>query len=242
MTDSVISPTPPKATLWEDFIDIFYQPVDVFERRREGQFGAALLVLAVLSGALYLALQNGLAPIFDAEASRAAAAMAASNPELNSEQLAAGQGVMEKFGVLFFVLGTPLGVAVSALVLWLVGKLFDAKQSFAATMMVATYANFPRLLELVINAVQGLMMSPESVSSRFSVSLGPARFLDPDATNPVLLAVLGSLDFFTIWVTVLLGVGLYVTGLVTKRSAAIAAGVVWLVSLIPSLYGTLQGA
>jgi len=240
MSDPVASATPPKATLWEDFIDIFYQPADVFERRRNGQFGAALLVISVLSGVLYLALQNGLAPIFDAEASRATAAMVAKNPELNAEQLAAGQNVMEKFGVVFFVLGTPFAIFISAAVLWLVSKLFDAKQSFATMMMIATYANFPRLLELVINAVQGLMLAPESITSRFSVSLGIARFLDPDTINPVLLAVIGSLDIFSIWVTVLLGVGLYATGLIQKSGAAIAAAMVWAVSLIPALFGAIQ--
>jgi len=240
MSDPVASAEPPKATLWEDFIDIFYQPAAVFERRRNGQFGMALLVLSVLSGVLYLALRNGLGPIMDAEASRATAAMVAKNPELNAEQLAAGQSMMENFAVVFFVLGTPLAVCISAVVLWLVSKLFDAKQGFATMMMIATYANFPRLLELVLNAVQGLLLAPENITSRFSVSLGIARFLDPDTINPVLLTVIGSLDLFSIWVTVLLGVGLYATGLIQKSGAAIAAAMVWAVSLIPALFGAIQ--
>ena len=73
MTDAAANPTPSSPGLWEDFIDIFYQPSQVFERRREGKFGLALLVLVVISGILFFALRNGIAPIMDAEMAKAAA-------------------------------------------------------------------------------------------------------------------------------------------------------------------------
>ena len=39
MTDATASPSPSSAGLWEDFIDILYQPSACFDRRREGKFG-----------------------------------------------------------------------------------------------------------------------------------------------------------------------------------------------------------
>ena len=45
---------------------------------------------------------------------------------------------------------------------------------------------------------------------------------DPDATSPALLAFIGRLDVFTIWVTVLLAIGLSVTGNIPRSRAAIA--------------------
>ena len=100
MTDATASPTPSKAGIWEDFIDIFMQPSQVFERRRDGKFGLALLALVVLSGVLFFALRNGIAPIMDAEMAKAAAAMAAKNPNITADQIAAKKGMMEKFEVI----------------------------------------------------------------------------------------------------------------------------------------------
>ena len=233
------APAPAKAGIWEDFVDIFVQPAQVFERRRDGKFGLALLALVVISGVLFLALRNGIAPIMDAEMAKQAAAMAAKNPSITPEQIAAQQGMMEKFAVIGYVLFMPIGIVLTAIVLWLAGKLVSASVAFAAAMMIATYSQFPRIVEMIINAVQGLLLSPESITGRFSVQLGPARFLDAGA-NPFVLTLLGGLDVFTIWVTVLLAIGLSVVARVPRKQAAIAAAFVWLVGLLPSLYQALS--
>jgi hypothetical protein len=120
--------------------------------------------------------------------------------------------------------------------LWLAGKVIGASVAFAAAMMITTYSYVPRIVETVLNAIQGLLLSPESITSRYSVQIGPARFLDAASTNPVLLALLGGLDVFTIWTTVLLAIGLAVVARVPRSKAAIAAGAVWLISLLPGLY------
>jgi hypothetical protein len=238
MTDEAVSPTPAKASLWEDCIDIFYQPSQVFERRRDGKFGLALLVLVVVTAILFLALKNGLAPVMDAEMAKAAAAMAAKNPQITADQIAAQQSMMEKFAIVG-VLFMPIGIVIAAFILWLAGKLVDAKTAFAGAMMIATYSQFPRIIETIINAVQGLLLAPESITSRYSVQVGLARFLGPDS-NPFLLTLLGGLDLFTIWVTVLLAIGLSVVAKVPRSRAAIAAFAVWLVLLLPSLYQALS--
>jgi hypothetical protein len=239
MTDAAANPTPTRGGIWEDFVDIFVNPSQVFERRREGQFGLAMLALVVLSAVLFFALRNGIAPIMDAEMAKQAAAMAAKNPSITPDQIAAQQGMMEKFGVVFYIIGLPIGIVIAAVLLWLGGKLVGASVAFAGAMMIATYSQFPRIVEMITNALQGLLLSPEAITGRYSVQFGPARFLDASA-NPFLLTLLGGLDLFTIWVTVLLAIGLAVVARVPRRQAAIAAGGVWLVSLLPSLYQALS--
>ena len=242
MTDPaepVTSPAPSKAGIWEDFVDIFVQPAQVFERRREGKFGLALLALVVITGVLFFALRNGIAPIMDAEMAKQAAAMAAKNPNITPDQIAAQQGMMEKFAVIGYVLFMPIGILIAAVLLWLAGKLVGASVAFAAAMMIATYSQFPRIVEMILNSVQGLMLAPESITGRYSVQIGPARFLDASA-NPFLLTLLGGFDLFTIWVTVLLAIGLSVVARVPRKQAAIAAALVWLVGLLPSLYQALS--
>jgi len=100
---------------------------------------------------------------------------------------------------------------------------------------VASFAFMPRIIEALVVAVQGLLMDPASFNGRWRVSLGIGRFLDPDATSPALLALVGRLDVFTIWVTVLLAIGLAVTGRISRGRAAIAAAIVWLLGAAPLL-------
>lgn len=240
MTDATAAPAPAKTSLWEDFIDILYQPSAVFERRRDGKFGMALLALVVLMGVLSVALHNGLAPMMDAEMAKAAAAMAAKNPQITAEQIAAQQGFMEKFAMFGAVIAVPIGVVIMAAILWLAAKVIDAKVAFAASMMIVTYSFFPRVIEVLLNAVQGLLLPPESITSRYSVQIGPARFLDSADANPVLQTVLGSLDLFTIWSTVLLAIGVAVVARVPRARAAVAAVAVWVVTLLLPLYQALS--
>ena len=51
---TLVAETPPeKASLWEDFIEIFFAPSAVFARRRDGRFWLALIVYTLLIGAFF---------------------------------------------------------------------------------------------------------------------------------------------------------------------------------------------
>jgi hypothetical protein len=88
--------------------------------------------------------------------------------------------------------------------------------------------------------VQGLLLDPATLNGRFRLSLGVGRFLDPDTASPVLLALLGRVDVFTIWITVLLAIGLSVTGRIPRSRAAVAAAIVWVAGALPQLLGALR--
>ena len=51
--------------------------------------------------------------------------------------------------------------------------------------------------------------------------------------SPLLLAVVGRIDLFTIWVTVLLVIGLSVTGGISRARAFMAAPIIWAAGAIP---------
>jgi hypothetical protein len=231
---------PGHAGLWEDFVDIFYSPSSVFARRADGKFGMPLLFLVLVGTVLFFLTKNATSPIMDAEFARRSADMLRKNPNLTSEQLASGRGMMETFGPVFFALGLTASVFATGLVLWLVGKLFDAKESVAAAIMIATYSEVPRLVQILVNAAQGLVMSPEKMNSVNAVGLNLARFMDPDHASPVLIALAGRVDLFTIWVTVLLAIGLRVVGKVPKQQAYIAAAITWVIGALPALLGALR--
>jgi hypothetical protein len=83
-------------------------------------------------------------------------------------------------------------------------------------------------------------MNPDKLTSVNSVSFSLARFMDPDHTSAVLIALASRVDVFTIWVTVLLAIGLSVVGRIPRQQAAIAAAIVWLLGAIPAVIGAAR--
>ncbi|MEO7458372.1 MAG: YIP1 family protein, partial [Gemmatimonadaceae bacterium] len=201
--DAPPAPAPKVASRWEDFIDIFYAPSDVYARRANSGFGIPMLVVAVLLGVIGLANFNAMQPIMDAEFTRSTAAIMKQNPKVTVEMMEKGRAMGETFGKIGGFIFAPIAIFCVGLILWVVGKFVDAKQTLTAAIMVAAYAYVPRIAEQVLNGVQGLLMDPASLNGRLRLSLGVGRFLDPDTTSPMLLAIIGRLDVFTIWVTVL---------------------------------------
>lgn len=235
-------PTPAKASLWEDFVDIFYAPSSVFARRANGQWGMPLLFLVVAGTVLFFLTKNAMQPIMDAEFARQSAEAMRKNPNLTTEQLESGRKFFETIGPVIFLVILTISIIGTGLILWLVGKLFDAKESVAAALMIAVYSEVPRVVQVLVQAAQALFMSPESLNGQYSVTLSLARFMDPDHASRMALALASRVDLFTIWVTVLLAIGLHVVGKVSRQQAAIAAAIAWVVGGLPVILGAaLQG-
>ncbi|MGH7622570.1 MAG: Yip1 family protein, partial [Gemmatimonadaceae bacterium] len=214
MTESsaAVSTAPAKPpSFWEDVIDIFFQPADVFRRRQTKSMWPPLLFVAIAIGVISYFTFAAMQPIIDAEFARGMAKAMAKNPQFTQEMADKMRATSESIGK--FVIGPTMLIImlVLGLVTWLLGKLVGAKQTLQAAMVVAAWAYFPRIIGAVISGAQALFMDPSKLTSQMSVSLSPARFLDPDASNQLLFQFLGRLDLITIWVTVLLAIGLCVT-------------------------------
>ena len=229
-TATTPAPAEAKASVWEDFLDIFYAPAQVFARRLDGKFGLALLLLVILTAVLTYASMQSLEPVYTAEMQY----NIAQNPDVTPEQAAAMSG--GSLGSIMFmasiVIGFPIIVILTGIVLWLVGKLFDSTQTLGQGLMVATYANFPRLLGTLLMTVQGFVMDVSGADRIYDVSFSLARFA-PEGSSELMLVLLSRVEVFTIWATILLGIGLHVTGKVPKGKAMIAAFIVWVLGALP---------
>jgi hypothetical protein len=234
-------PSPDKAGLWEDFVDILYNPSAVFARRANGQWAKPLLFIVITGVVLAFLTKNAMQPIMDAEFARRSAEMMRRNPNLTADQLASGRNFFETLGPVIFGVILTVSIIGTGLVLWLVGKLFDAKESVAAALMIGVYSEVPRIVQMLVQTAQALFMSPESLNSANSIALNLARFMDPDKSSPVAIALASRVDVFTIWVTVLLAIGLHVVGKVTKQQSAIAAAITWVIGGLPAILGALRG-
>src|SRR5213080_4058623 len=77
-----------RAGMWEDFIDIFYAPSQVFARRgASGSVWIPLLVVTVALSALVYVNSGVLEPMLSAEFDRGMAAAMKSNPRLTPEMV-----------------------------------------------------------------------------------------------------------------------------------------------------------
>ena len=238
--DPPSTPLPASAGLWEDFIDIFYAPASVFARRATSGFALPMLVVSILVGVIFLADRGVIMPAFEADYARGAAAAMKKNPQITAEQMEMARGFTEKFLPIIITLGTPITIFFVGVMLWLVGKLVDAKQSFGASLMVASYSYIPKILGTIALGILGLVSAPEMANGMSRLTLGLGHFLDPDTTSPALLVVAARIDVFTIWVTVLLAIGLSVTGKIPRSRAAVAAVIVWVLGGLYPLLNVLR--
>jgi hypothetical protein len=233
-------PVASSAGIWEDFIDIFYTPASVFARRASSGFGWPMLVVSVLLGLIFLADRGVIAPAFDADFTRGMAAAAKKNPQLTPEQMEIGRTFTEKFLPVLVFIGTPITIFFVGLMVWLVGKLVDARQSFGASLMVASYAYIPKILGSIAVGILALVSSPETLNGMSRLTVGVAHFLDPDTASPALVAIAARVDVFTIWVTVLLVIGLSVTGQIPRSRAAVAGVIIWILGGLYPLLNVLR--
>ena len=234
------TPAVDKASVWEDFVDILYAPAQVFRRRIDGNWFAPMVVVTLSTFAVNFFSYGALRPMWDAEFDRQMRGAMRANPQLTPDMMETGRKFGEfagHYGALIFI---PILIVAVAFIMWLVGKAFGSKQTFGSAMMVAGYSQVPRVLGAIAMGVQALLLDPAKMTGVQALAIGPARFFDQDATSTTLFWLMSRLDVFTIWATILIGVGLHVTGMLSKAQAAMAAFGTWLVAGLYPLWGMVK--
>ena len=241
MTDpGAVTTSPPTHTdaspsVWEDFIDIFYAPSSVFERRKKHSPWPVLVMLTVLVVVLFVAWQRALGPVMAAEMQRAMA----ENPNITPEQME-GFGAMGRiFAAIGFAVTFPLTILFIALAAWVLVRLFGVKTGFLAMLLVATYSQIVRVAQFVVGIFQGLLMDVNRMDSVHDVSIGAARFLDQPEVSDLLVNLMARIDLFTLWATALLAIGVRVVAGLPRASAWTVALLVWLVGAVPAVIQAL---
>lgn len=229
-----------------DLVEIYYAPSEVFARRRDGRFGLPLAVLVVATALLFFVSKDLIKPVMDAEWAAQAETMRESiqarSPQMTPEQLEetmqSARSMGERFALPMVTLYSLVGPLIAGLVLWVVSRFVGVKPTLRIATMIAVFAFFPMLIEYIVSAVQMLVLPEEAITSRYSLSLGPARFMG-DASR-LARAVVGHLDVFTVWMAALMGIGLRTVAGATRNQAIIAAAVMWLLGMLPTVMGAAR--
>ncbi len=241
MSDVTPPPAPPGTPYWEDFIDIFTSPSAVFARRKEDpNFFIPLLVVTLVVGLIMFGTKDLMQPIFDAEFARGMAIAQKQNPSLTAEQMEAGKGIARiaaTFGGFIFI---PIAICLVGIITFLAGKIVQASTTFGQAMMIGAYAYVPKIIGAILSAVQAALMDPANLNSQFAIHAGPARFFDVATTSLATMTLMGRLELFTLWSTVLIAIGLKVTGKLDTTKAALGGFVVWLIASLYPMWAAIR--
>lgn len=230
------APAPASTSVLEDFIDVFYAPSAVYERRRTSGYWAHFFIVWAVASLLIFASRSVMSAVMDAEWSRETAKVVAENPSVTPEMMQQQRAMMEAFSTVGVYLATPFLILFGAILIYLGARIVSAQVTFNRAMLISVIAQIPRLLGAVITAVQAVLMNDtSSIDSKFDVSYSPARFMDRDALPPQIMEVIGRLDIFTIWVTVLMGLGVAVIARVPRGRGLAAGAVAWGIASLLSL-------
>lgn len=231
---------PQKSGLLDDLLDVFIAPTKLFSRDLTGRFFAVMMIVSLLIAGLAFINKGVLYNAMETEFLRSMAAVQAETPELTDEmiQMQKGFAITAQTYGLFLII--PIVIFCVGLMTFLASKIVGADVNFGAALTIGAFAYAPRIIEQVLVAIQGVALDGANFTSRFQFSIGAARFLAPD-TPLGLAGVIGRTDVFTIWITVLIGIGIAKIGKVEASKAAVAAVIVWLLGMIPVLPALMQG-
>ena len=233
--DAPISQQPEKASFFEDLIDIITSPAKVFARRADS---STILVIALFTAlALILAFANrgAMDGAVTAEIDRAVAKAMEGNAQLTPEAMGPMRTWMSFMFTYGIAIGLPIYFVILALFVWIAAKIFDAQLGYGGALMITVWSFVPRLLGMILFMIQGLVMDTSGLKGLAQASFGAGRFLDPTTADPALVQLLARVEVFTLWSTILIGIGISVVGKVPRGRGYAAAALVFCAAGVPAL-------
>lgn len=232
--------TTEQSSLIEDMIDAFFSPSAMFTRRAGRPAWAVYAIVTLLLAATFYASLGALQGVFDAEMARAMAEVASKNAEMTAEQLAAMQGTMEASFKYGGFVAMPFILLILGACVWLVAKLLGGELGYGGGVMIASFAYLPKVLESALVSVQSLVLDTSTFNGRYQFSWGVGRFLDSSMSQGM-QNLLGRIDVFTLWSTLLIAMGLAYSAKVPKSKAYAGAALVWVLGALPAVLQLIRG-
>lgn len=124
--------------------------------------------------------------------------------------------------------------AVMGLVLWgTINFAFAGKAKFQSIFAMLMYAWLPGILKSILGTIVIFSgMAPESFDIRNFAPTNLGAFLSPQETNPGIYSLATSLDFTTIWMLVLVSIGVAIVAGVKRSSGYIAVFGWWAILVL----------
>jgi hypothetical protein len=159
---------------------------------------------------------------------------------MTGEQLAGAQKAMEASFKYGGFAAMPFVLLVLGGCVWLVAKLLGGELGYGGGVMIAAFAYLPKVLESLLVSVQTLVLDTSTFTGRYQFSWGVGRFLDPTMPQGM-QNLLGRIDLFTLWATILIAIGLAYSAKVPKSKAYAGAAIIWVLGALPAIFQLISG-
>lgn len=235
MEDTTHPPAPPttgaavKPNSLARIFSVLWKPRDTFESiAARPTWGLALLVIVVLSA---VSAAIWIPSIDVAELIRER--IASSGQNVDAARLETIIDVTDRMRWVMFlgpvIVFQPIAVAVVAFVFYLVFRVTGSEQRYEQSLAVTTHSFLPlavaALLSIPLLLSRGSLSNEELMTGGMLASnLG---FLAGEDASPAMRAFLQSLDFFSLWSIVLLGIGYVRTTKLPGLSVTISVVAMW---------------
>lgn len=252
MSDLEVQPTAESTglTQWRRVANTFTAPSKTFEDIRRGNksWWLPLILISVASYVLFAVVTQtvGIQQIVDNQVrmnpkaqERLGQLTPAQRETSNKVSLEITQGV--------FIAGPVIGlIAVALLSLVLLGTInfvFGGRASYGSLFALYNYAYLPSVVKVLLGIViiyAGI--APEAFNIKNFAPTNLGAFLDPADTNPGLYSLASSVDLITIWILVLLSIGVATIAGVKRRYGYMAVFGWWaLVVLVGAGWMAMMG-
>jgi len=227
------SPAAPK-NVFQRFAGVLFAPAETFEDIvRKPNVLAPMIILILIAYVSTFVIM----PIMDWDAvlSTQETAMRAQNPNLSDADVERMAGFTKTIGKVMGFIGPIFGVIwwlVVAAVLFLTFRMFGGQGTFGAAFSLTVYSWIPlTLFSIVLTIVARAKGAFDPTHAATIVMSNPAFLVDLKA-HPVLFALLGSFDVFTIWTIVLLIIGFATMARFSKAKSTLMVLPLWILMIL----------
>lgn len=227
----------PKSNVFQRIAGVLFAPAKTFEEiARRPDILAPLALIVLLSYATTALIQ----PRMDWDAMIVAQqeAMQAKNPNLQAKDMEqmgkvgiAVAKALAWFGPIIMVAWYALMAGVLLLAFRLMGHQGTYKQAFS----VSLYAWIPLLLASIVLTIVVVSRGTFDPTEAATVVTSNPAFLVSMKEQPVLFALLSSIDIFTVWTVALLAIAWSYVGGTTITKSAIIVGTFWVLLIVIKL-------
>jgi len=250
MGDAVASPTQPDApalSFGQRLIGVFISPGETFEDvARKPDFWAPLITVVIASVAV---IETMLWKIGAERIARINIEQSARAGNMSPEQMDQAVSQAAKFTAIAYhvagVLGPPIGLLVIAGVgILIVNVIFGARVGFKTVFSVVCYADLVTLIGAIMSIALMFFGDPDRFNPQNPIPSNIAFFLNPRQVSKPLYSLASSVDIFTIWLLILLGIGLSKAsgGKVKSTSISLAFTGIWLLWVLAKVGLSMIGS
>jgi hypothetical protein len=218
---------------------VFFEPGRVFEDlRKKPRFIVGLIIIALLSSISVFALyqkmgEDGVRRAVEEQFDRNSQTASMSSEQRRT--MVNFNMTIQKYMPIIVLIVVPIVMSIFALCYFLGAKVFGGDGGFLHALSVVIYSSFPPAVLLTITSLIVLAIKSVDEIDLISAQRGGlvkanlSLFVD-GKTQPILSAILSSIDVFQIWGWILAAIGLRITNKLSSGSA-------WAIVIIFALIG-----